>query len=213
MTSPAQIRTTTGRTPGKRALKTRQRLLSATLALISQDSYRNVTVVQIAREAGTSSAAFYQYFASVEDAVLDATEAIADQTRETLREFTDGSWVDEGPAGTRRWVDALLDCWNEHLVLMRIVTAVAAEEDPRFVRAYRRIAKPAASSLVSAIQHSNLPSTGGRTAKALANSLVTMLAASAGHESGGPVGGVSKSARRGSLALVVHATVTGSPGQ
>ncbi len=146
---------------------------------------------------------------AVEEAVLDATQTIADKTREVLADFKDGSWADEGLTGTRRAVDALLDCWNEHLVLMRTLTAVAAEGDPRFIRGYHRVTKPAVLALAAAIKRSHGPSTDKKTAKALAHDLVTMLAAAAGQEGGTRVSGLTKAARRSSLALIVHSTLTG----
>ncbi|MFM7069395.1 MAG: TetR/AcrR family transcriptional regulator, partial [Actinomycetes bacterium] len=55
------MRAADGRVPGRRGLATRQRLLDHTAALLATTSYRDLTVVDIAREAGTSPATFYQY--------------------------------------------------------------------------------------------------------------------------------------------------------
>jgi AcrR family transcriptional regulator len=65
----------TDRPPGRRGQLTRRRLLDATMVLLETLPYRDVKVVDIAREAGTSPATFYQYFSDVEEAVL----AIADE--------------------------------------------------------------------------------------------------------------------------------------
>ncbi len=54
-----------GRALGPRALHTRQRLLDATVELLSQQSVRDLSVVEIAKRAGTSPATFYQYFKDV----------------------------------------------------------------------------------------------------------------------------------------------------
>ena len=53
---------------GRRGQRTRQRLLDSTERLLGRSTYREVRVVDIARDAGMSPAAFYQYFADVEDA-------------------------------------------------------------------------------------------------------------------------------------------------
>ena len=59
-----------GRVPGRRGLATRQRMMDATGVLLETVAYRDLKVVDIAREAGTSPATFYQYFPDVEAAVL-----------------------------------------------------------------------------------------------------------------------------------------------
>jgi AcrR family transcriptional regulator len=71
------LRAADGRVPGRRGRATRQRLLDATAELLTTTSYRDVKVIDIAREAGTSPATFYQYFADVEGAVLVLAEEMA----------------------------------------------------------------------------------------------------------------------------------------
>jgi AcrR family transcriptional regulator len=68
-----------GRELGPRALRTRQKLLEATAKLLAQRSVRDVSVVDIARAAGTSPATFYQYFAGVIEATLWLAERAADE--------------------------------------------------------------------------------------------------------------------------------------
>ena len=52
---------TDGRVPGERGRQTRQRLLDATVELLATTSWRSVKVTDIARQAQTSPATFYQY--------------------------------------------------------------------------------------------------------------------------------------------------------
>src|SRR5262252_8897290 len=68
-----------GRPLGPRALQTRRRLLGATDALLAERPVRDVSVVEIARRAGTSPATFYQYFRDVEEAVLELATAAAEE--------------------------------------------------------------------------------------------------------------------------------------
>ena len=68
------MRAADGRRPGRRGRATRQRLLDCTATCCSSSSYRELKVVDIAREAGTSPATFYQYFADVESAVVVLAE-------------------------------------------------------------------------------------------------------------------------------------------
>ena len=64
----------TGRELGPRALRTRQRLLDATAALLRERSILDISVVEIARHGDTSPATFYHYFRDVEEAALVLAE-------------------------------------------------------------------------------------------------------------------------------------------
>src|SRR3546814_2230358 len=66
-----------GRVPGRRGRATRQRLLDCTAGMLDTTSYRDVKVIDVAREAGTSPATFYQYFSDVEAAILVLAEEMA----------------------------------------------------------------------------------------------------------------------------------------
>jgi AcrR family transcriptional regulator len=206
-TSPA-ARSADGRIPGQRGLQTRQKLVAATIGLLEAGSYRNVTVKQIADRVGTSPATFYQYFAQVEDAVLEATSTLVDETATALADFQDGTWSSDGPPGSARLVDAVLDTWRDHRPVLRVLTAVAAEQDSRFVLAYADVTRPVARALTAAIK-TNTPSGPMHKAhKALVHSLVATLATTAGQEAARKVHGLSRSTRREGLAALVHATVT-----
>ncbi|MET0737315.1 MAG: TetR/AcrR family transcriptional regulator, partial [Acidimicrobiales bacterium] len=76
-TSDAGPRAADGRVPGRRGLATRQRLLDHVAEMLAAGSYRDLRVVDVARQAGTSPATFYQYFADVEEAVLALAEEVA----------------------------------------------------------------------------------------------------------------------------------------
>ncbi len=71
----ADLRAVDGRVPGRRGMATRERLLEHTNRLLETTSYRDLKVVDIARDAGVSPATFYQYFPDAESAVL----ALADR--------------------------------------------------------------------------------------------------------------------------------------
>lgn len=65
----SEPRAADGRVPGRRGQATRQKLLDCTADMLRTTSYRDLKVVDIAREAGTSPATFYQYFPDVESAI------------------------------------------------------------------------------------------------------------------------------------------------
>ena len=58
--------------------------------MLTTTSYRDVKVIDIAREAGTSPATFYQYFADVEAAILVLAEEMAQQGAHLTAIITDG---------------------------------------------------------------------------------------------------------------------------
>ena len=87
------LRAADGRVPGRRGRATRQRLLECTRDMLTTTSYRDVKVIDIAREAGTSPATFYQYFADVEAAILVLAEEMAQQGHHLTEIITDGSWA------------------------------------------------------------------------------------------------------------------------
>ena len=106
-----------GRPLGRRAQVTRRRLLDATGELLESHGIRELRVVEVARKVGTSPATFYQYFRSVDEAVL----ALADELTEELHplaELLDRPW--NGKAGldaARTMVDSRSQPFNRQHVL------------------------------------------------------------------------------------------------
>jgi AcrR family transcriptional regulator len=119
-------------------LQTRQRLLDATQAMLDQQSVRDVSVVEIARKAGTSPATFYQYFKDV----IEATLVLASQAAEempALVELADGPWDGRPGLGTARGlVEAFLEHWDAHRSVLLVRNLLADEGDRRFRSVRRR---------------------------------------------------------------------------
>src|SRR5580692_3390132 len=88
------VATTDGRVPGERGRQTRQRLLDATIELLTTTSWRSVKVTDIARRARTSPATFYQYFGNVDEAIRVLAEGVVDQAA-LLSELVGGDWSEE----------------------------------------------------------------------------------------------------------------------
>lgn len=171
-----------GRIAGPRALATRQRLVDALATLLGSRSIREIKVVDIARAAGTSPAAFYQYFASLEDALEVLAIHVIQQGRVLDDVFTTA--VEDGTlAGARAAVDHLFDFWRTHKAALGAIDAMAAEGDERFVQARNLLLSAVAQPLVDAVPRRTdaAPATHPR---ALAGSLATLLASAATHERG-----------------------------
>src|SRR3984885_2460880 len=109
-----QMATTDGRVPGERGRQTRQRLLDATVELLATTSWRSLKVPDIARQAQTSPATFYQYFANVEQAIRVLAEGVEEQGGR-LAELVGGDWSKEASWGTALEVtEGFLGYWEDN---------------------------------------------------------------------------------------------------
>jgi AcrR family transcriptional regulator len=141
-----------GRALGPRALHTRQRLLDATALLLAQQSVRDISVVEIARRAGTSPATFYQYFKDVSEATLRLAEAAAREMPGVV-ELIDGSW--RGRAGldtARALADAFVSHWDTHRAVLLVRNLAADEGDRRFQKVRREALRPVLEQLARRIE-------------------------------------------------------------
>jgi AcrR family transcriptional regulator len=121
-----------GRPVGKRGAQTRRKLLDATARLLEHHGIRDLRVVDIAREVGTSPATFYQYFRDVEEAVLALASEVGDELT-PLVALLDGAWEGErGLDAARGLVDGFVDYWDRHRAVLRTRNLAAQEGDARF---------------------------------------------------------------------------------
>ena len=161
-----------GRELGPRALQTRQKLLDATASLLGQQSVRDMSVVDIARTAGTSPATFYQYFKDVSEATLRLAEQAADEMPEMLEIIT-GSWEGEqGLVRARRLVDAFVRHWDEHRAVLLVRNLAADEGDRRFLRVRQKAMTPVLARLAEQV-------IGGQQAGRVDRAIVPQAAAAA----------------------------------
>ena len=179
-----QVRTVDGRVAGRRGQATRARLLECLAEMLATTAYRDVTVIDVARLAGTSPATFYQYFPDIQAAVLElAGEVLRDAAG--LKDLAaDRSWAGRsGSAAAAELVDGFLDFWRDHEAILRVVDLAAAEGDRRFSRIRMKLLNIVVNALTDAI--AELQRTGKVDGDvmpaATAGVLVTMLAASAAH--------------------------------
>ena len=79
-----ELRAVDGRVPGRRGRATRDKLLKSTADLLNKNSYRDLTVVEIAKRAKTSTATFYQYFTDVQEALVELARKLTDEGPELV---------------------------------------------------------------------------------------------------------------------------------
>ena len=198
-----------GRALGPRALQTRSRLLEATEKLLGEQKLRDLRVIDIAREVGTSAATFYQYFRDVDDVVLRLAEETSDEMPGML-ELIGGSWRGEGGLQkARAIVEAFIDHWDEHYAVLRVRNLASDEGDERFQALRARTMQPVLQELARVItEHRGADDPQGHphaAAAAMASILERLAACHAELE----VFGVTREHLVVSSAHILHRTVTG----
>jgi AcrR family transcriptional regulator len=211
-TTGQDLRAADGRVPGRRGLATRQRLLDCTRDMLETSTYRDLKVIDIAREAGTSPATFYQYFADVEAAILVLAEEMArDATR--LRDVVRrGSW--RGKPGYERsleLVDVFFDFWEQHRSVLRVVDLTTEEGDQRFRQLRTRLLNVVNEALADVYEahqgEGRVPA--DVDSRAAAGALVSMLAHVAQHRYGFEFWGIRTNDLRTTMARHVYWGLTG----
>ena len=202
------IATTDGRVPGRRGLATRQRLLECTAELLVATPWRSIKVIDIAREAGTSPATFYQYFENVESAITVLAEELVEGAG-VLGEMVDGNWSDDSSWETAvAVVEGFMDYWESNRAVFRVVELTTVEGDLRF-QGLNSVTVTLAR--VIAIHAGTSGSPAGADPMAAAGTLVAMLAQVAGHRYGFEFWGIRTASLVDSQARLLHWSVTGRP--
>ncbi|MFD9062720.1 TetR/AcrR family transcriptional regulator [Kitasatospora purpeofusca] len=130
------ITTVDGRRIGRRGLKTRQAILTATAEMLADTGVVDMKVMDLARVAGTSPATFYQYFATRDAVLLELAADLVRQTARAVATATDGATA----------LSACFKVWQSHGPVLRTVEVLAATNaDFRKIRG--RIRKPLADFL------------------------------------------------------------------
>ena len=123
-------------------MKTRQRLLEATAALLTERSVLDIPVVEISRRVGTSPATFYHYFEDVEAAALELAEQAAAEMPALVR-LIDASWRGQAALATARAVvEAFVAHWDANHAVLMVRNFGAERGDRRFQAVRRRALRP-----------------------------------------------------------------------
>ena len=195
-----------GRSLGKRGAATRRRLLDATGALLESNGLRDLRVVDIAREVGTSPATFYQYFRDVEEAVLALAESVGEQTA-PLVDVLEAQWSGEfGLDRARALVDGFLRFWDEHRAILRTRNLAAQEGDQRFRDVRNSSLQPITEGISRKVAENGVP---GLAPYAAAAALVAMMERMAAFHGDLEAYGASRADVVETTARIVFQTVTG----
>lgn len=199
-----------GRPLGPRARRTRQRLLEVTQDLLAERAVRDVSVVEIARRAGTSPATFYQYFADVEEAVLELASAAAEQVPSILEPLS-ADWSGErGLAAARVLVDAFIRHWDANHAALLFRNVAAEQGDKRFQKVRIRAMHPVLQALAKKIETSHPdPAASGLHPVAAAAALAAILERLAAYHVELEAAQVSREHLVETSARIVHRVVCG----
>lgn len=204
-------RASDGRIPGRRGLATRARLLACSAELLDRMSYRELKVIDIAREAKTSPATFYQYFPDVEAAILALAEATNFDTGELGELVRNADWRGRGGYNNAlALADAFLDFWERHRAVLRVVDLLVAEGDLRFQAVRSRMLNDLTLAMSDVIGQTR-PAAKSSSQKRLATAgvLVAMLANVTAHRFTYEFWGIRTADLRASMADIVYASLTG----
>ena len=213
------VATTDGRVPGERGRQTRQRLLDATVELLTTTSWRSVKVTDIARQARTSPATFYQYFGNVEHAIRVLAEGMVDQAAQ-LAVLVGGDWSEEASWDTARAVtEGFLAYWEDNRAVFRVVDLATEEGDVELrgirVRALNAVTVAlaqvitTASPVAAGSPGTTTCSPAGADPMAVAGTMVAMFASVSAHRYGFEFWGIRTRNLMDSQARMLHWAVTG----
>jgi AcrR family transcriptional regulator len=212
VTDEEELRAADGRVPGRRGRATRQRLLECTLEMLKTSSYRDLKVVDIAREAGTSPATFYQYFPDVESAVL----VLADEMTEDRARFAaivrDTKWRGRhGFDGALALADEFLSFWDDHQPILRVVDLATEEGDLRFRQLRTTMLNEVHNLLADAIAQMKQDGRHPDEVEPQATSavLVAMLAHVSAHRYGMEFWGIRTKDLRVAMARIIYWSIAG----
>jgi AcrR family transcriptional regulator len=199
-----------GRVPGRRGLATRQRLLDHVAEMLAAGSYRDVRVVDVARQAGTSPATFYQYFADVEEAVLALAGEVAREGEERLIPLVQGPrWRGrEGYAAALAVADGYLDFWDDHGSVVRVMDLATNEGDARFRQIRSRMFTRFNEALADRVRQERAVGD-DVDPRATAGAMTSMLAHVADHRYGFEAYGIRTADVRETMGRILYTTVTG----
>jgi AcrR family transcriptional regulator len=200
-----------GRRLGRRAQATRRKLLDATAELLGTRGLLDLTVVEIARQVGTSPASFYQYFQNVEEAVLALSDEVGEELGE-LATLLDEPW--RGRAGwdlCRELVRRFIDYWDDHRAVLRIRDLAAQEGNTRFreqrIQSLSLITDRLSESIAEAQRAGKVAEE--LTPYAAASALVAMMGRMAAYHADLETRGFTRDDMVETVARIVFQTVTG----
>lgn len=122
-----------GQKMGRKGRETRQKIMNVTLQMLEHRSYKDLTVAEVAQDAGVSSSTFYVYFEDIEDVLFACVENAAldlGELYDTLRQ----EWnSDNLESAVQQFVDVYNKLWEKYRVELRVRNLEADQGNLRFL--------------------------------------------------------------------------------
>jgi AcrR family transcriptional regulator len=200
-----------GRIIGSRAQATRKRLVDATLKLLKRQGVLELKVVDITRDAGTSPATFYQYFADVDGVLLALAETVGEREQVLVPLLTTGWDGDDSLASARAFVDGYMGYWHDNAAALRLRNLKAEEGEREFRRARSRAALPLIDAMAAILEANQRE---GRIDEdvdpfAAAAAMLAMMERLLAYQKELGRRGTTRDSLRDTLATILHQTLTG----
>src|SRR3954467_8686204 len=123
-------------TVGLRGRQTRQRIVEATVEVLSEQGYHRCSVDRITRRAGCSRVAFYQYFSSRDDVIRHLAADVVGQVQDIVERLDPLTPDARGWRSIRTWVTAYGDIYERYGGLFHALeAAIVSTEDVAPIRA------------------------------------------------------------------------------
>ncbi len=201
-----------GQSLGDKGRRTRARLLEAATKLLKTRSVREMTVMDIAKRAKTSSATFYLYFKDVEDVVLALTHQTG-QGSDALLRLLEKPWNETEMLGNCvEFINLYRANWETNREVLRARNLEADRGNEKFILSRLDDALPILDTIAAKIVEShNLTSSEQHKAFALGSVIYSaMERIAATHPVKDRVRGVWRNEIRDAEAILLAILISGS---
>lgn len=184
---------------GARGSRTRRRLVAEVERRCLVRHHSTITVAEISAAASTSTATFYYYFPDVATAVAEAAAnnlAAFDEILSLADEVVDRN---ADLRSCRQLVSGFFDFWQTRPGLLDTIVVASTTEDSRVFRVLLRTTEALTDALVPAVR--------GEPKRAVAGSVVMMLALSAARRSGFERDGITQDDLEAAQARIIRSAL------
>jgi AcrR family transcriptional regulator len=123
-------------TVGQRGRQTRERIVEATIDVLSEQGYHRCSVDRITTRAGCSRVAFYQYFSSRDDVIRHLAGEVVAQVQDIVDRLDPLTPDEQGWHSIRAWVTAYGDIYERYGGLFHALrAAIDSTADVAAIRA------------------------------------------------------------------------------
>jgi AcrR family transcriptional regulator len=121
---------------GRRGRETRERIVEATIEVLSEQGYHRCSVDRITGQAGCSRVAFYQYFSSRDDVIRQLAADVVGKIQDIVEGLDPLTPDTHGWDSIRAWVSAYGDVYDRYGGLFHALrAAIDSTEDVASIRA------------------------------------------------------------------------------